>query len=215
LGGAYDKDKVAASWLLDTSEKPDTEVEDYLRDIVQESIRESKDELPQAEIPEKERESGLNQPEGSKQNCSSNYFTSSTDFSFWNGSAYMPYNNCYNFASNRRTNSFAYPGRYSGHPFSGEPDCSKVANAIVYDGWRNNCQYRDNLSICLVIWAGYDFHFYRKCSNGIWCHKPGQTAARNYDNSNRQITNPETCNRGSYTQFCGYWYVDRSVIQVK
>jgi hypothetical protein len=40
---------------------------------------------------------------------------------------------------------------------------------------------------------------------GLWRHKPDQTAARNTDNSNRVIVNPETCDRGRYTHFCGYF----------
>jgi hypothetical protein len=40
---------------------------------------------------------------------------------------------------------------------------------------------------------------------GLWRHKPDQTAARNTDNSNRVIVNPETCDRGPYTHFCGYF----------
>jgi hypothetical protein len=47
-------------------------------------------------------------------------------------------------------------------------------------------------------------------SGTFWSHKPGGTAARNTDNSGRVITNPETCNRGPYTQFCGYFYTCRS-----
>jgi hypothetical protein len=216
LGGTYDKEKVSAMWLLDTSEKPDTEVEDFLRGLVQESIRESEDTPPQVEIPNKQRESEQIEPLGPGMSCYSNWFTSSTDFTFWNGSAYYKYyNNCYNYASNKRTNTFAQPGRYSNHPFSGAPTCSNVANAIVYDGWRNSCQYQYNLSIALAIWPGRDFHFYRKCSGGRWCHKPGRTAARNYDNSGRLIYSPATCNRGYYTQFCGYWYVNNNLIRVR
>ena len=150
--------------------------------------------------------------------CVSNYFTSSTDFSYWNGSSYVTRNNCYNYASNYRSNSFAQPGLYSGHESSKPYTCSKVSTAIIYDGWKNNCQNRNNLSICLVIKPGTsttsDFHFYRRSSNGIWCHKQGPTAAKNSDNSGRIITNPETCNRGAYTDFCGYWYVDNGLIRV-
>jgi hypothetical protein len=214
LGGTYDPDKASSLWLLDTAERPDTEVDDYLRGIVQESILESINTPQESGKGAKGGSAGEIQPQGVGQSCYANYFTSSTDFSFWNGSAYIALNNCYNFASNRRTNSFAQPGKYSGHQYS-RFDCSSVANAIVYDGWKNNCQTSNNLSICLVISPGADFHFYRKCVNGIWCHKPGKTAARNYDNSGRTITNPETCNRGAYTQFCGYWYVDNGLISVR
>ncbi len=207
IGGQYDVKQVDALWLLDTSEKPDTEVEDYLREEVQGAIRKSKEaslSIPDLDL---ERSNWVK--------CSSNYFTSSSDFSFWNGSSYITKNNCYNYASNKRTNSFAQPGRHSGRQFSGSPTCSKVSTAIIYDGWKNNCQYNNNLNICLVIKPGTnaDFHFYRKASDK-WCHKPGTTAARNTDNAGRVITNPETCDRGSYTDFCGYYYADNGLINV-
>lgn len=65
--------------------------------------------------------------------------------------------------------------------------------------------------MALVIWPGYDFHWYRKHKEGFWGHKPGGTAAKNLDNSNQIIYNPEKCNRGGYTQFCGYFYACRSM----
>jgi hypothetical protein len=66
--------------------------------------------------------------------------------------------------------------------------------------------------LALVVDPGYDYHWYRHQRGGFWGHKPGRTAARNYDNSNVIITNPETCNRGGYTDFCGYFYAGRSVV---
>jgi hypothetical protein len=209
LGGEpLDKDAATALWLLDTSEKPDTEVNDFLRGVAADTIRQ-----PPARLERPEQESETLE-KGSLVTCSSNYFTSSTDFSFWNGSSYIRYNNCYNFAANHRTNTFAQPGRISGHPFS-SIGCSAVSTAAQWDGWFNGCQSANNLTIALVIWPGYDFHFYRKCANGIWGHKPGSTAARNYDNSGNIITNPQTCNRGGYTSFCGYWYANNSLILVQ
>ena len=60
-----------------------------------------------------------------------------------------------------------------------------------------------------------DFHFYRLCSGGLWCHKPGKTAARNYDNSGVHISDPATCDRGPYTLVCGYYYADNSIMFVQ
>jgi hypothetical protein len=207
LGGEpLSKDAATALWLLDTSEKPDTEVDDFLRGVATDTIRHPK--------PAREDQGPEALDKGSLVTCSSNYFTSSTDFSFWNGATYIRKNNCYNFAANHRTNTFAQPGRISGHPIT-SLTCSSVASSAEWDGWFNSCQSANNLTIALVIWPGVDFHFYRKCANGIWCHKPGQTAARNYDNSGNIITNVETCNRGNYTNFCGYWYANNSIIMVQ
>lgn len=212
VGGVHRRGAAAdvSAWLLDTSEKPDTGVNDFLREVALSSIRQ----------PEPPAAAQLSAPGvyGAGMTCASNYLTSSTDFSFWNGASYMPYNNCYNYAANHRTNTFAQPGRYVGRTFVRPPSCSSVSTGAIYDGWRNNCQYYRNLSICLVIAPQRgleDFHFYRKCSSGRWCHKPGKTAARNTDNSGKYITNPETCDRGNYANFCGYYYADNSIIRVK
>lgn len=136
--------------------------------------------------------------------CSPSYFTSDTNFTFWNDSAYITKNNCYNYASNSRTNTFAQPGRGSGSKFL-YLDCGDIGAAAQRDGWQLSCRSDNNLNVCLVIWPGRDFHWYRLALNGHWCHKPGGTAARNYDDSGNWITNPETCNRGPYTIFCGYY----------
>jgi hypothetical protein len=66
--------------------------------------------------------------------------------------------------------------------------------------------------MALVIDPGWDYHWYRHQRGGFWGHKPGGTAARNLDNSNVLIVNPETCNRGGYTDFCGYFYAGLSVV---
>src|SRR5262245_41278596 len=55
------------------------------------------------------------------------------DPTFWNGPAHVDLNNCYNFATNRRTDTFAQPGRASGHP-SSTIDCDHVRAAAILDG---------------------------------------------------------------------------------
>lgn len=198
IGGQPGSESDLNLWLLDTSEKLDTEVDDYLRDLAAGMIR--KDGLepaPGDAVLEK----------GALVGCASNYLTSSTDFTFWNASPYVYYNNCYNFASNYRSNTFAQPGKQAGSQLPYPPTCANAGYAARLDGWRDSCQASNNLTICLVIWPDYDFHFYRLCFNGRWCHKPGQTPARNTDDSGNLIINPETANRGPYTTFCEYFYV--------
>jgi hypothetical protein len=44
-------------------------------------------------------------------------------------------------------------------------------------------------------------------TNGFWGHKPGPTPACNTDNQGRVIggnLDPQNCDRGPYTVFCGY-----------
>jgi hypothetical protein len=141
--------------------------------------------------------------------CGEKVVESDTDFSFWNDST-MPFNNCYNFAAGWKSNTFAQPGRKSNIPFSSF-DCANVPNvsigyAAAFDGFTNACWDGRQYYASLVIWPGVDFHWYRECANGHWCHKPGQTPARNYDESGSWITNPLTCNRGPYTEFCSFRY---------
>jgi len=125
---------------------------------------------------------------------------------FWNTPATQPHNNCYNYAMNFRSNTFAQPGRKTGHMYTSF-DCVNMGNAASSDGCKPTCSGSSKL-VALVIWPGVDFHWYRRHSNGFWGHKPGSTAARNWDNSNKiidgTVRTPANCNRGNYTIFCGY-----------
>jgi hypothetical protein len=126
---------------------------------------------------------------------------------FWNVPSVQPYNNCYNYAMNYRSNTFAQPGRISGHP-NNVMQCANVAAAANWDGCHATCS-GPNKNVALVIWPGQDYHWYRLHSNGFWGHKPGGTAARNWDNNHNIIggaLNPQNCARAPYTIFCGYRY---------
>ena len=126
---------------------------------------------------------------------------------FWNYySEILRSNNCYNYSNNKRTDTFAQPGRYSGEMYTALT-CSEVENGAVSDGiskFDGACLNGEN-KIALVVAPGYDYHWYRMDSNGYWSHKPGGTNATNLDNSGEIITNPETADRGPYTDFCGYF----------
>lgn len=133
---------------------------------------------------------------------------------FWNNDpTTRSRNNCYNYASNWRTNTFAQPGRGCGHMYTAIT-CSEVTRAALCDGVhrRFDCfpdSEKPRYLVALVVAPGpgfRDYHWFRKQSGNFWGHKPGGTAARNTDNSGVLITNPETANRGPYTQFCGYFY---------
>jgi hypothetical protein len=147
-------------------------------------------------------------------NCQ--YEVSQFNPGFWNTPSVQPYNNCYNYGRNWRTDTFAQPGRAHGAQTS-TMACSNVTTAAMADGLVHRC---DCLPIsewprrlmALVIDPGWDYHWYRHQRDGFWGHKPGSTAARNTDNSNAIITNPETCDRGGYTDFCGYFYAGKSVV---
>lgn len=131
---------------------------------------------------------------------------------FWNASDVIGRNNCYNYASNWRTNTFAQPGRGAGQMYTALT-CPEVTRAALADGChrRFDCfpdTEKPRWLIALVVGPGYDYHWYRLHTKEevFWGHKPGGTAARNVDNSGHVITNPETCDRGPYTDFCGCFY---------
>jgi hypothetical protein len=133
---------------------------------------------------------------------------------FWNNDPNVrSTNNCYNYASNWRTNTFAQPGRGCGQQYTAIT-CPEMTRASLCDGMhrRFDCfpdSEKPRYLVALVVAPGpgfRDFHWFRKQSGEFWGHKPGGTAARNVDNSNILITNPETANRGPYTLFCGYFY---------
>lgn len=133
---------------------------------------------------------------------------------FWNNPAHIGKNNCYNYASNRRTDTFAQPGRATGHQAS-VMACANVTAGAISDGLhhRFNCfpaSESPRWLMALVVAPGFDYHWYRKQKEGFWGHKPGGTAARNVDNNGHIVLNPETAARAPYTNFCGYFYACKS-----
>ncbi len=147
-------------------------------------------------------------------NCE--YEVSQYNPAFWNAANVQPHNNCYNYGRNWRTDTFAQPGRAHGAQ-TGTMKCANVTTAAMADGLKKRC---DCLPIsewprrlmALVIAPNWDYHWYREQRGGFWGHKPGGTAARNVDNNNALVVNPETAARGPYTDFCGYFYAGRSVV---
>ncbi len=131
--------------------------------------------------------------------------------SFWNDGGVIHYNNnCYNYANNKRTDTFAQPGRAAGAKYT-SIQCANVRAAAVADGVivcpaggcpKGTTSEEDTLA--LVVGPGWDYHWYRQDVTGMWSHKPGGTSATNLDNSDNPITSPATADRGWYTDFCGY-----------
>lgn len=138
---------------------------------------------------------------------------------WWNVPARQPHNNCYNYASNYLSNTFAQPGRATGHMYSSFA-CDPVKQGAVSDGLLdtpgadNQCPAEGHL-VALVIWPNVDFHWYRKGHDTFWSHKPGSRAATNLDNSGHTIRDPRTADRGPYTQFCTFMNVRNGHIILK
>lgn len=138
------------------------------------------------------------------------------DPAFWNTPARQPNNNCYNYANNQATNTFAQPGRATGRPITAL-SCPGTEPSAISDGLRVTPGFAAPLTpgqgwyVALVIWPNRDYHWYRQDKNGCWSHKPGRTAAVNVDNAGKAITDPKTCDRGNYTAFCDYMITNRGV----
>lgn len=126
---------------------------------------------------------------------------------FWDDPGVQPFNNCYNFATNFRSDTTAQPGRLSGAQYS-DFSCWNVGMAASFDGVGTACQFPSNF-VALVIWPGVDFHWYRLQAEGFWAHKIGHGQVTNLDSGGQVIQGdwtPENCGRGPYTLFCGYRY---------
>jgi hypothetical protein len=132
---------------------------------------------------------------------------------FWNDAGTIQYhNNCYNYGNNKRTDTFAQPGRYAGAQAT-VMQCPNVIAGAVADGLIQTtatgvCPTGMD-KIAMVVDPGNDYHWYRQGSDGMWTHKPGGGQATNLDSSNVPISNPETANRCGgglcYSQFCAYF----------
>jgi|GEM_PF-3338914 len=136
------------------------------------------------------------------------------DLGYWNSQdSHRTYsNNCYNYSTNRVTNSFAQPGEASDKEYE-ELSCDSVREAAASDWGLTPTDFfefqqkQDETLIALVVAPDYDYHWYRRDDSGKWSHKPGATPATVFDNSDHEIDSPETADRGYYTDFCGYFRI--------
>ncbi len=138
---------------------------------------------------------------------------------WWNDAGQKQWNNnCYNYATNYRTDTFAQPGRANGAMYTVFTCASvrpaAVADALIASATANNRCPKEGHLVALVIWPGVDFHWYRKGRNGYWSHKPGGTAVTNLDNSSNTIPDPRTADRGGYTDFCTFMIVMHGHIKI-
>ena len=138
---------------------------------------------------------------------------------WWNDPSRQFANNCYNYSTDYRTDTFAQPGLAAGAMYA-SLDCPAVRAAALQDDLiaapnANNRCPREGHLVALVIWPGVDFHWYRKGRNGYWSHKPGSTPATNLDNSGNTIPDPRTADRGGYTDFCTFMTVMHGHIKIQ
>lgn len=152
------------------------------------------------------------------------YCAPSPDLDNWNGS-FQGLNNCYNYSTNYRTDTFAQPGKASNNQYTSLSSCNPSGQVstkagAMSDGLidlptnNNTCPSKGHL-VALVNWPNGDYHWYRKGSNGKWSHKPGSTAATILDNSGMPITDPRTADRGNYTNFCNFMQAIHGHFKIK
>ncbi len=158
----------------------------------------------------------------------------------WNdagtGGAVQDNNNCYNYACNKPTGTFAQPGDASGKPIVGPLSCKSVTAAATSDGLApQDCAKAcpaGSYKVALVVDPiGFkadklnpDFHWYRQDDNGNWSHKPGDGEATNVDSSGKPIVDPNKADRrrpgksgtlrAGYTDFCGCFCVNADPTKV-
>ena len=149
--------------------------------------------------------------------------TPSYEPNYWNDGDYVQNNNnCYNYSNNKQTDSFAQPGRTVGQEcaYPEFPDCMTCddihANAVA-DGLEPiaagvSCPY-DKTKIFLAVNPYTDYHWWRHDDNGMWSHKMGYYPATNLDLSDNSISDPETADRGGYTDICGNFCVSSDITQ--
>ena len=131
------------------------------------------------------------------------------DLKFWNDYSHVNRNNCYNYATNRMTDSFAQPGEASGMNLW-DVHCAPVTKAASADlglteaGFFPFTQKQDESLIAVVVWPNQDYHWYRRGDDGMWSHKMGSSPATTLDGLDKVISSPEAAERGPYTEFCGY-----------
>lgn len=131
------------------------------------------------------------------------------------------YNNCYNYANNKITGvsptTAAQPGKAHGALINGKT-CPDLIAAVQADGLVLKPDFASPLGanqgwyVALVINPGVDYHFYRQDADGCWSHKIGRAPVTGGDHLGNVITDPRTCRRGDYTQFCGFAVTNRSVV---
>jgi hypothetical protein len=149
------------------------------------------------------------------------------DLAAWNSNpSVTSNNNCYNYGTNYRTDTFAQPGKATAQQWTSLAACNVAAPAIsakmgaVSDGLvdkplqDNKCISPGHL-VALVNAPNSDYHWFRKGPNGRWSHKPGPTPATLLDNSGNVITDPRTADRGSYINFCTFMQVIHGRFKIK
>jgi len=149
------------------------------------------------------------------------------EIAWWNDGGQRQFNNnCYNYSTNYRTDTFAQPGKANNAQYTSLSGCSvaagqrsakdgAIADSLINTPLANNKCPKTGHLVALVVAPNWDYHWYRKGPDGRWSHKPGGTAATLLDNSGHVITDPRNADRGPYTQFCTFMQVIHGHTKIK
>jgi hypothetical protein len=127
-------------------------------------------------------------------------------------------NNCYNYATDSRTDTFAQPGRAGNRTIDWNMfSCEEVMAAASADGLvlvrQEDCDKdcpKDHIKVMLFVddeddplqpGDDKDYHWYRQDVGGNWSHKPGQTKATNLDDSKKRIADPRKADTDTRRDF--------------
>ena len=152
-------------------------------------------------------------------------FPTLSAISDWNESSVAYNNNCYNFATDIRTDTYAQPGRAAGVPaVYPAPDCQADIAGAAADGLQAGVDIDDLCHtsglpeghiVALLVWPGYDYHFVRLEADGTWSSKYGYLPATILDNARQPIKDPRTAFFGTFSgvgfRFCGFFWVGPNV----
>jgi hypothetical protein len=141
-------------------------------------------------------------------------FPSLSPLSEWNDDGNVQqHNNCYNYATDIRTDHFSQPGGGSGY------ECQSMTSGALSDGLQAGVDLADLCHtsglpqghiVALLVWPGIDFHFARLEADGTWSNKGGPYPASTTDYSWQPILDPRTADFGDYG-FCGFFWVGPDV----
>jgi len=151
-------------------------------------------------------------------------FPSLSPISDWNSYPTIQNNNCYNYATDIRTDTFAQPGTVAWSGWS-QMNCEYITNLAISDGLQPVVDLDDLCHtsglpeghiVALLVWSWNDYHMLRMEADGTWSHKPGPYEASTLDDAGQPIRDPRTAYftdaSGTYRYvFCGFFWVGPDV----
>ena len=136
----------------------------------------------------------------------------------WKPPCIVAHNNCYNYANDKMTHSWAQPGKFGGLGLKKTFSRGDLIGAAEKD----LLVAKDNLDVDLgpgqgwyvaaaISEDGQDHHWYRQDANGFWSHKEGSEEPTTRDAAGQPILDPRNCSRGHYTNFCSYFITNKGI----